>query len=91
MGERVKKRFLKWGKELTMKKRIKAFQRVLQSITFSNVCLDHYWFLPKPVALPLHQRIEKDVIEKNLFRREEAHNEELPKFVTNYRTRTQHK
>lgn len=74
-----------------MKKRLKAFQRVLQSIAFSNICLDHYWFLPKPVALPIHERIEKELRARNMVRRSEAHNEDLPGFVTNYRTRTQHK
>ncbi len=74
-----------------MKKRLKAFQRVLQSIAFSNVCLDHYWFLPKPAALPIREQIEKELRNKNQVHRSEAHNEELPGFVTNYRTRTQHK
>jgi len=69
-----------------MKKRLRIMWGILKKIGNANINLDHYWFLPKPVMIPLENE-DLDIRDDNRLKRNEMHKGSWPHFVTNYKLR----
>jgi len=74
-----------------MKKRVREFWSVMKRIGDANLNMDHYWFLPRPVVIPLHEKSELDVEENAQLHRSDLHKGSMPRYVTNYKLRQSQK
>lgn len=69
-----------------MKKRAMKLWGILKRVGEANLNLDHYWFLPKPVVLPLEKQ-DMEIREEIQLHKDELHKGSWHRYVTNYKLR----